>query len=123
MACGATEIHEGSTRASRVAVDALVNRVRGEASRTAVEATALPFGKHVDALLAAEQPVTVVLRLDVFDAEALGLLELIHLNLVVEMADPLRRATARRVLQTMVWSFIASMCATVMMSQLPVVVA
>ena len=101
MAGGATEIHEGSTRASRVAVDALVNRVRDEASRTAVEATALPFREHVDDLLAAGQPVTVVLRLDVFDAETFGLLELIHLNLVVEMADPLRRATARRVLQTM----------------------
>ncbi len=57
MAGGATEIHEAA------------------------------FGEHVDALLAAGQPVTVVLRLDVLDAQAFDFLQRIHLDLVVEVAD------------------------------------
>ena len=42
MAGGATEVHEGSTRASRVAVDALVNRVREELVRNEEQVVSCP---------------------------------------------------------------------------------
>ncbi len=52
----------------------------------ATEVHQAAFGENVNAL-AAGQMIAVVLRLDVFDAHAFRLLERVHLDLVVEMAD------------------------------------